>query len=74
MLVLSRKPDEKILIGKDITLTVVRIIGNKVRLGIEAPTEVKVLRAELAGGPKDLPRNIEGVSDAQTTFLSGPPL
>lgn len=74
MLVLSRKPNEKILIGKDITLTVVRLVGNKVRLGIEAPAEVRVLRAELAGGPKDLPRQIEGGQDAQANFLAGPSL
>ena len=37
MLVLSRKLGEKIVIGKDITLTVVSIMGNRVQLGVEAP-------------------------------------
>lgn len=47
MLVLSRKKSEKIMIGKDIVLTVVEIKGNVVRLGIEAPAETKIFREEL---------------------------
>ena len=47
MLVLTRKPGEKINIGSDITLTVLEIRGNKIRLGIDAPKEIPVLRAEL---------------------------
>ena len=47
MLVLSRKPGEKIEIGNGITLSVVRISGNTVRLGIEAPQDVRVRRSEL---------------------------
>jgi carbon storage regulator len=47
MLVLSRKLSQEILIGSDITITVVRIEGNHVRLGIEAPPGVSVLRDEL---------------------------
>ncbi len=47
MLVLSRKPGEKLYIGDDITITIVRIGPNSVRVGIEAPSELKVLRCEL---------------------------
>jgi carbon storage regulator len=47
MLVLSRKPGEKIRIGDNITLTVVRLQGNQVRLAIDAPGEVRILRGEL---------------------------
>ena len=47
MLVLSRKVGEKILIGDKIAVTVVRITGGGVRLGIEAPTEMPVVRDEL---------------------------
>ena len=47
MLVLTRKPNEKIHIGNDITITVIRVKGQQVRLGIEAPRNVRVLRAEL---------------------------
>ena len=48
MLVLSRKPGEKVCIGDDITLTVVSVSGNHIRLGIEAPAHIGVLRSELA--------------------------
>jgi carbon storage regulator len=47
MLVLSRKRDEKIVIGDSITLMVVDIRGDKVRLGIEAPKDVTVHRQEV---------------------------
>ena len=47
MLVLGRKSGESIRIGEGIQITVVGINGNRVRLGIEAPDSVRVLRAEL---------------------------
>lgn len=47
MLVLSRKKDEKIIIGDKITIMVIEIRGDKVRLGIEAPKEVTVHRQEV---------------------------
>lgn len=47
MLVLSRKPTERIQIGDSIVVTVVRVDGNTVRLGIEAPHDVRVYRHEL---------------------------
>ncbi len=47
MLVLSRKVGERILIGNHVTVTVVRITGGGVRLGIEAPAEMAVIREEL---------------------------
>ena len=47
MLVLSRKQDEKIIIGDSITLMVVSIQGDKVRLGIEAPKEITIHREEV---------------------------
>ena len=48
MLVLSRKVGERILIGKDIAVTIVRVTPGGVRVGIEAPTELPVVREELA--------------------------
>jgi carbon storage regulator len=48
MLVLSRKPGEKVVIGSGITLTVVEVRGNRVRLAFDAPDQVRILRAELA--------------------------
>lgn len=47
MLVLSRKKDEKIVIGDSITLMVIEIRGDKVRLGIDAPRDVTVHREEI---------------------------
>lgn len=52
MLVLSRLAGERIQIGPDIVLTVVRIFGNRVSLGIEAPDNVTVLRTEIVEDPQ----------------------
>ena len=49
MLVLSRKVGERIWIGEEISITVVRVAGGGVRLGIEAPEELPVVREELRG-------------------------
>ena len=48
MLVLTRKQNEKIRIGQDITITVLRMKGKAVRLGIEAPHNISVIRGELS--------------------------
>jgi carbon storage regulator len=50
VLVLSRKESEQIKIGENVVLTIVRIKGVGVQIGIEAPKEVRVLRAELEKG------------------------
>ncbi len=47
MLVLSRKEKEVIKIGEEITITLLRIDGNKVRIGIDAPKDIRVIRGEL---------------------------
>jgi len=47
MLVLSRRQNERIRVGDAVVVTVVRVSGDKVRIGIEAPAHVKVLRDEL---------------------------
>jgi carbon storage regulator len=47
MLILSRRAGESMTIGNDIKVRVVSVSGNQVRLGIEAPREVKVLREEI---------------------------
>ena len=48
MLVLTRREKESIVIADRITVTVIKIRGNRVRLAIEAPREIQVLRVELA--------------------------
>ena len=47
MLVLSRKKDERIMIGDNVSIMIVDIRGDKVRLGIEAPAEISVHRREV---------------------------
>lgn len=47
MLVLSRRLGETIRIGSDITITVLEISGNRIRVGIDAPAQIAVLRGEL---------------------------
>jgi len=47
MLVLSRRERERIKLGDAIVVTVVRVAGDRVRLGIEAPSEIVILRQEL---------------------------
>jgi carbon storage regulator CsrA len=51
MLVLTRKTDQKIQIGNDITVTVIQVKGRYVRLGIDAPANVRILRTELTHSP-----------------------
>jgi len=53
MLVLSRKPGEKLCIGKNITVTVLEVNGSRVRLGFEAPKNVNIRRAELTPVERD---------------------
>lgn len=55
MLVLSRKTQERIQIGDNVVVTVLRVKGNMVRIGIEAPRDVRVMRAELPEKPEMTP-------------------
>lgn len=55
MLVLTRKIDEQIKIGDDITITIIKLRNNQIRIGIDAPRDVRVLRGELE--PKETPTN-----------------
>lgn len=47
MLVLKRRQSQRIIIGKDIVITVVSVEGNAVKIGIEAPKTISVMREEL---------------------------
>ena len=53
MLVLTRQTNERILIGEDIVIEVREVRGNQVRIGIEAPKDVPVVREELLGRQPD---------------------
>ena len=47
MLILSRKINEKIMIGEDISVSIIEIRGDQVRIGVDAPKSVKVFRQEV---------------------------
>ena len=64
MLVLSRKETERIRLGDSIIVTVIRVAGDKVRLGIEAPPDVLVLRDELQVHALDTVESTEDVTDS----------
>ena len=74
MLVLTRKVLEGITIGDDIRVTVVRVEGGQVRLGIEAPRHVTVLRGELVDRPTPLTvvEAVQGDREPITPRPSGP--
>lgn len=64
MLVLSRKPDQTIVIGSDIVVTVMSVRSQRVKIGIQAPSDVRILRQELdptieaSGGESDSQRTM----------------
>lgn len=66
MLVISRKVGEKVHIGGTIVLTIVAIEGQRIRLGVEAPTNVRVLRGELLESPQG------PVPCIESTLISAP--
>jgi carbon storage regulator CsrA len=67
MLVLTRKTQEQIHIGESVVITIVRIQGNTVRVGIEAPTDVRVVRGEVAA------RDLLAMADASAVAAGGMP-
>ena len=78
MLVLSRKKNESIVINNDITIVVVEIRGDKVRLGVEAPKEVPVHRREVYDAIRrnempmgDVPIGDKAPSDADINGTAG---
>ena len=80
MLVLTRRLQEKIYIGENITITIVRIQGNTVRVGIEAPGDTRIVRSEvlardqveLAAAESETPTAASG--DAAVVLQRKPPL
>jgi carbon storage regulator CsrA len=68
MLVLTRKLQEKITIAGNITITVLRVKGQTVRIGIEAPREIRVVRGEL---PMEASPNRKRVGGSHPTSSSG---
>jgi carbon storage regulator len=56
MLVLTRKANQRILIGRDVTVTILHIKGRRVKIGIQAPSGIKVFRGELVDKSRSTPR------------------
>lgn len=71
MLVLSRKPGERIHIGPDVKITVIRIGPNSVRIGIDAPGHLNIVREELLTGDHAA---LAGAGAAEQQGPSGPSL
>ncbi len=63
MLILTRRVDECVMIGDDITLKVLGIRGNQVRIGIMAPPQVRVFREEILPGGKKAEHDAEDESE-----------
>ncbi|HMA60801.1 MAG TPA: carbon storage regulator CsrA [Halanaerobiales bacterium] len=66
MLILTRKENEKILIDEEIEISIVEIKGNKVKIGINAPEEVEILREEVYKSVKE--ENIEATKDRKVNL------
>jgi carbon storage regulator CsrA len=66
MLVLSRKPQQQLRIGDNVTITVLRIKGNAVQIGIEAPRAVRVVRGELKPHDDQSPAVADAESEPAT--------
>ncbi|MBX3408689.1 MAG: carbon storage regulator CsrA [Phycisphaeraceae bacterium] len=73
MLVLSRQRDETIMIGDDIEVTVVDIRGDKVRLGINAPTKIAVHRKEVYESIRKENEDAARMSGADVGAIAPPP-
>ena len=71
MLVLTRKRDETILIGDNIRVTVTDIRGDKVRIGIEAPENINIVREELAERELAGMNNYRKLADDWANAVSG---
>ncbi len=74
MLILSRKVDEKIKIGDNITITLIEVRGDQVKIGVEAPKNIKVFRQEVFNAIQT--ENREAAANSQTLealskFLGG---
>jgi carbon storage regulator CsrA len=74
MLVLTRKSQEKIQIGENITITILRVKGQAVRVGIDAPRDVRVLRTELPTTDEAPAHEDRPAPASQSQFKAGAPL
>lgn len=66
MLVLTRKPNQSIMVGDDVVITILEVRGDKVRVGIEAPRDVIVHRKEVY---EAIRQNVEAAESAKRVTL-----
>lgn len=71
MLILTRRIQEALMIGDDVTVTVLSVKGNQVRLGINAPREVEVHREEIYHRIKQAKQNNENASFEDVNEING---
>ena len=69
MLIITRRPGEKIMLGDDIVVHVMEIVGNSVRVGIQAPRSVPVYREEIWNAVREENR---AAAEAPTELPSAP--
>jgi carbon storage regulator CsrA len=74
MLVLTRKTQEKIQIGENITVTILRVKGQAVRVGIDAPRDVRVIRTELPVNEDEVGADERPQPASKLQIKSGAPL
>ena len=71
MLIITRRAGEKMMIGDEIVVEILEIVGNQVRVGIQAPQSIRVYREEIWRAVQD--ENRAAASDAPATLPLGPP-
>ncbi len=71
MLVLTRKPDQSIMVGDEIEITVLEVRGEQVRLGIRAPRTVAVHRKEVFEQIHQGERSAEALTESQEILITG---
>lgn len=69
MLVLTRKPEQKIKIGKDVVITVLKVQGDQVSIGIEAPKKLQIVRKELLDSNRTKKENDKEDKDHASDLL-----
>lgn len=70
MLIITRRAGEKLMIGDDIVVEIMEIVGNQVRVGIQAPQSVRVYREEIWRAVKD--ENRAAATEAPATLPTAP--
>ena len=71
MLIITRRPGERIMVGDDVVVEVMEIVGNSVRIGVQAPRSVPVYREEIYAAVRDENR---AAAAASIDVLPHPPL